>query len=244
MTRVAPTGAAAYNTAQLAAGNLTAEHVTELVRFWQSQHGLTADGMAGPLTLASLDASIAARPSAGEIGEDHWLSWATRIAIDSSWYGGVINGGSPRGVVAHFTDTDPGTAINMARRRQHPYGSDPDDRLASWHLTIETDGSVVQMIPLNRVAWHAGSSTARPVKGLGPANQCTIGVELVGYGKEFPAAQVDSARRVWRAIVRRYNVEREYAMLQHSVIDPTRRDDPGPVWMARYAETVLQEAYR
>lgn len=43
-----------YNAAQLAAGKFTPAHVTELVRFWQAQHGLTVDGMAGPLTIASI----------------------------------------------------------------------------------------------------------------------------------------------------------------------------------------------
>lgn len=43
-----------YNAAQIAAGKLTPGHITELVRFWQAQHGLTADGMAGPLTIAAI----------------------------------------------------------------------------------------------------------------------------------------------------------------------------------------------
>lgn len=230
-----------YNVKQMTSGTMTVAHVTELVRFWQHDHGLTVDGLAGPLTIASILVAIA---SPFDIRDDHWISGATRIAIAPSWFGGDLSGGFPRGIVAHFTDTDAGTALNMARRRQHAYGSDPDDRMASWHITIETDGSVVQMIPLNRIAWHAGSSTALPVAGLGPANQSTVGIELVGYGKEFSAVQVEAAKQVWRAIVKRYGIAREYAMLQHSVIDPTRRDDPGPVWMGQHAAVVLQEAYR
>ncbi len=115
--------------------------------------------------------------------------------------------------------------------------------MASWHVTIETDGSVVQMIPFSHVAWHAGSSTAKPVPGLGPANYNTVGIELVGYGKDFPAAQVEAAKCVWRAIVQRYGIAREYAMLQHSAIDPDRRDDPGPTWMGQHAPGVLEAAY-
>lgn len=46
---------AAYNTAQFAAGKLTADHITELVRYWQASHGLEVDGMAGPATIASLE---------------------------------------------------------------------------------------------------------------------------------------------------------------------------------------------
>ena len=52
--------AADYNAAQLAAGKLTATHVTELVRQWQAtHHPLEVDGMAGPSTITSIDAALA-----------------------------------------------------------------------------------------------------------------------------------------------------------------------------------------
>lgn len=50
-----------YNAAQLQSGHLTLDHITALVRAWQAQHGLAADGMAGPATIASIEA--AQRPS-------------------------------------------------------------------------------------------------------------------------------------------------------------------------------------
>jgi len=51
--------AAAYNTKQLAANKLTAEHVTELVEYWQAGHGLLVDGMAGSReTIPSIDWEI------------------------------------------------------------------------------------------------------------------------------------------------------------------------------------------
>lgn len=48
------TSPADYNAAQLAAGTLTAEHVTKLVSYWQAMHQLVEDGMAGPRTIASI----------------------------------------------------------------------------------------------------------------------------------------------------------------------------------------------
>lgn len=47
-----------YNKTQIARGILTIDHVTELVRYWQSGHHLTADGQAGPVTIASIDAAL------------------------------------------------------------------------------------------------------------------------------------------------------------------------------------------
>ena len=235
------TSARDYNAARIASGELTIDHVTELVRSWQDRKGLVVDGKAGPMTLESI-AKAAPRELAVV---DGWLvgPGVTRIDAHASWFGGPIAGGRPRGIVAHFTATGPGTALAMARRRQHPYGSDPDDRLASWHVTVESDGSLVQMIALDRVAWHAGSSTARKVPGLGWANQTTTGVELVGFGRDFPPAQVSAAKSVWRALVQAYEIPREHAMIQHSEIDPIRRDDPGPTWMGQHADAVLAHAY-
>lgn len=235
-----------YNAAQLAAGRLTPEHLAELVRAWQSARGLTVDGMAGPRTIASLDATIAARapasvPALGVV--DHWLvgPGVTRIAAMPNWFGGVMATGKPLGIVAHYTATDPGTAVAMANNRARPYTHDL--RAASWHITIETDGSIVAMVPLNRIAWHAGSPTAQPVPGIGSANANTVGIELVGHGDVFPPEQVSAACAVWRALVRHYGIAREHAMITHQSIDPTRRSDPGPAWMREHAPVVLAAAF-
>lgn len=241
-----------FNAFQLANRALKIEHVTELVTYWQEQHGLKVDGKAGSAqTIPSIIKAIAKRHALPPPGpedlqvKDSWLvgNGVNKIPADPSWFGGLLAGGAPGGIVAHFTDTDPGTAVNMAKRRARHFGDDPDDRLASWHITIETDGSTVVMIPLDHIAWHAGSSTAVPVPGLGSANAHTIGIELVGYGKVFTEAQVRTAAQVWRALVRQYAIPRDYAMITHQSIDPTRRDDPGPVWMGQHAAAVLDFAY-
>jgi hypothetical protein len=223
-----------YNASQLAAGRLTPRHITELVRFWQAgHHPLEVDGMAGPATIGS----IAPQSDVSR----HWLIDAARIPAHASWYGGPLAAGKPLAIVAHYTATGAGTAVTMARHRQAALK--PGDRVASWHLTIDTDGSVVQMVPFDRACWHAGSSTAKQIPGVGWANQNTVGIELVGHGKEFPPAQVEAAGRVWRAIVRAYGIERKHAMITHQSIDPTRREDPGPVWVGQHAERVLDVAY-
>ena len=165
----------------------------------------------------------------------------TRIPAHSSWSDGPLIHGKPLGIVAHFTDTGPGTSTVMAHNRARAFQT--GDRAASWHITIDTDGSVVQMIPLDHVAWHAGGPTARPVPGIGSANHNTNGIELVGDGSVFTAPQVTTACAVWRAIVRHYGIPREHAMITHQSIDPERRDDPGPIWMGQHAPVVLSAAY-
>lgn len=51
---------------------------------------------------------------------------------------------------------------------------------ASAHLVIDRDGAIVQMVPFNRRAWHAGKSKWGQLDGL---NQYSIGIELVNAGK-------------------------------------------------------------
>lgn len=52
-------------------------------------------------------------------------------------------------------------------------------REVSAHFLIARDGSVRQMVPIHRVAWHAGQSRWGDLSGM---NAYTIGVELVNAG--------------------------------------------------------------
>lgn len=175
-----------------------------------------------------------------------------KIGIDPSWYYAKLYSEKPRAIVAHYTTTGPGTARNMARNRLRPHDAkgtltpkDPsDDRAASWHITIDTDGSVVQMAPLTAGCWHAGGATCKAIPGIGAPNRYAVGIEIVSRdGSSFTAAQVAAARRVWRAIVAWSGMKREHAMIAHSALDPYRRSDPGPVWMGEHAPGILDFAF-
>lgn len=50
----------------------------------------------------------------------------------------------------------------------------------SAHFVVERDGTVTQMVPLNRKAFHAGVSKWKGQSGL---NSCSIGIEIVNPGK-------------------------------------------------------------
>lgn len=146
--------------------------------------------------------------------------------------------GDPLAIVAHASATNPGTARSMARRRTVPRA--PDDRAASWHISVEADGSIVQMASCEVGTWHAAGLIA----GAGPANRVSVGIELIGWERgPWPEAQVQGACRVWRAIVQSYGIKRAHAMVPHSVLDPDRRSDPGKAWMTKHAERVLDFAY-
>lgn len=236
-------------------GNLHVDGVFGDVTFdavcdFQSSRKLDPDGVVGPLTWKALEDGLAQRKPPTASGElrinDAGLLEGDGVSLilsHPSWFGGTLAGGAPKGVVCHVSDTGPGTAPVMARGRTKAFIKG-HDRLSSWHATVDTDGSIVQQIPFHRVAWHAGSDTAQEVAGLGWANYRTVGIELVGYPKgPFPEAQVLGYARLLKALVDRYGIESRFAMLQHSEIDPKRRTDPGPEWMGKHAQRVLELVY-
>ena len=51
---------------------------------------------------------------------------------------------------------------------------------ASAHLVIDRDGSIYQLVPFNRAAWHAGDSNWAGISGL---NNHSIGIELDNAGR-------------------------------------------------------------
>lgn len=77
----------------------------------------------------------------------------------------------PEAIVIHYTS---GRALmSTVRWLQNPKSS------ASVHIVIGRDGAVVQMVPFDVKAWHAGSSTLNGKQGC---NGFTIGIELCNFG--------------------------------------------------------------
>lgn len=229
-----------YNKIQINTGRIRDDHVTAMTRIVQKAIGVKVDGFCGPKTLEALDAHrFTFMEKLGVQGG--WLVGrnVTLIPAHESWYYPKLGTGTPKAIVAHYTATNPGTALSMARKRERPY-SQGKGRPASWHVSIEADGSIVQMIPFTGGAWHC----SKPIEELAMgANRCSVGIELVGHGKEFTDEQVTAAAQVWRALVDTYQIDRSLAMLEHSKLDPMRRKDPGPVWMSKHAERVLDYCY-
>jgi N-acetylmuramoyl-L-alanine amidase len=88
--------------------------------------------------------------------------------VQSPNQGGTLR---PRWLVMHYTADGGGTAVDWFR---NPAAD------ASAHLVIARDGSITQMVPFDRVAWHAGKSEWKGVSGL---NSHSIGIEIVNFGE-------------------------------------------------------------
>ena len=112
----------------------------------------------------------------------------------------------------------------------HPYFPGLAGVRVSAHFLIRREGEVIQYVPCELRAWHAGASGW---KGRSCCNDFSVGIELEGtdYGP-FTDAQYDSLAALTRALFARYG---RLDLAGHSDIAPGRKTDPGPGFdWARY----------
>jgi N-acetyl-anhydromuramoyl-L-alanine amidase len=105
----------------------------------------------------------------------------------------------------------------------HPYFAGIAGLEVSSHFLIRRDGELVQFVPVERRAWHAGASSWR---GRTRCNDFSIGIELEGTD-EGPFTDAQYARlAALLSALRRDLPLRDVA--GHSDIAPGRKTDPGP----------------
>ena len=108
----------------------------------------------------------------------------------------------------------------------HPYFRQIKDLRVSAHLLIRRDGEVVQFVPFQERAWHAGESR---FEGRGRCNDFSIGVELEGTDDQpYETVQVERLAEVVRALCAAYPGLSPQRVVGHSDIAPERKTDPGP----------------
>lgn len=131
---------------------------------------------------------------------------------------------------------------------------------ASAHLVVDRNGEITQLVPFNRVAWHAGPSSWEGLVGL---NRHSIGIELdnagrlerkgngwqAWFGKTYPDKEVMEAvhkheeepagwhvyptEQLEAALEAALTIVRKYDLLDvvgHEDISPGRKTDPGPAF--------------
>lgn len=105
----------------------------------------------------------------------------------------------------------------------HPYFREICALKVSSHFLVRRDGALVQFVPVQRRAWHAGVSRWR---GRERCNDFSIGVELEGAEEgSFEDAQ-------YRGLLCLVGELRKALPLRdiaaHSDVAPGRKNDPGP----------------
>ena len=105
----------------------------------------------------------------------------------------------------------------------HPYFAEIEGLKVSAHFLIRRDGTLVQYVPTDKRAWHAGASSW---KGREKCNDFSIGVELEGADDvPFAEPQYETLARLTRDLQARYG---KLDFAGHSDVAPGRKTDPGP----------------
>lgn len=127
--------------------------------------------------------------------------------------GGLI---VPRLIVIHYTGSNsPDAALSWLRA--------PRAKVSA-HLVVSKRGEVWQLLPFDVAAWHAGKSEYNGEPGV---NSFSIGIENVGIGDQWPAAQVEANRAIIEALCDAYEIE-DIVGHEDVAIPPGRKPDPGP----------------
>ena len=140
--------------------------------------------------------------------------------IPSANYGDRNKARPPDMIVLHYTGMPD---VEGAIAKLCTAGTD-----VSAHYIVLEDGRIVQCVPENRRAWHAGVSCWAGEEDI---NSCSIGIEIVNRGHDwgypdFPSRQIAAVIALCRGIMLRRDVP-PHRVLAHSDVAPSRKKDPG-----------------
>jgi len=109
-----------------------------------------------------------------------------------------------------------------------PYFAEISHLEVSSHLFIRRDGSIIQFVPFNQRAWHAGLSH---YSGRDNCNDFSIGIEMEGCDDEaYCNEQYLSLQQVTRVLMLAYPQISSDRITGHEFISPRRKTDPGPAF--------------
>ena len=107
----------------------------------------------------------------------------------------------------------------------HPSFADLKGLKVSAHCFIRRDGEVLQYVPFNKRAWHAGISE---FEGRPRCNDFSVGIELEGTDQlPYTDAQYAALLNCTKYLMRLYPKITSKNIVGHCDIAPGRKTDPG-----------------
>ncbi len=147
------------------------------------------------------------------------------------------SGAVPELIVIHGISLPPGEFggpgveqlfTNTLRAGEHPDYREIANLKVSAHVFIRRDGGMIQFVPFDKRAWHAGVSS---FEGRENCNDFSVGIELEGCDdKAYEAVQYRRLAALVTVLADAYpslNVER---VVRHCDVAPGRKTDPGPLF--------------
>lgn len=117
---------------------------------------------------------------------------------------------------------------NTLDPEEHPYYEEVYQLKLSCHLLIRRDGELIQYVPFNKRAWHAGESVH---DGREQCNNYAIGIELEGTDEQpYEAVQYERLAEVIKLLFDSYLKLDRNSIVGHCDIAPDRKTDPGPAF--------------
>jgi len=162
---------------------------------------------------------------------NHWLNVAERV-VSPNYNDRPVNRIDM--LVVHNISLPPGEFggpyisqlfTNQLDPSQHPYFEQISGLEVSAHLLIRRDGSMIQYVPFDKRAWHAGQSC---FSGDENCNDFAIGIELEGADDVlYEPVQYQRLAEVSKALMETYRKLTPKRIAGHSDIAPGRKTDPG-----------------
>jgi len=122
-------------------------------------------------------------------------------------------------VVLHSTVTH--TTEETTRHFQNPFSK------VSAHLVVGKAGEVVQMVPIEKRAWHAGTSI---LEGQERVNNFSVGIEIVNLNDgndEYTEMQYFAIAGIIRFLRTRYTISDSHIVSHAQIaLPPGRKSDP------------------
>lgn len=115
-------------------------------------------------------------------------------------------------------------------------------RSISYHAIVDHDGSAVQCVPFDRVAFHAGESFGPQGEGV---NEYSVGLAMVNWNdgdEPYPPEQVDAL--VELALAAKKAVPTLKYVTTHAAIAPKRKTDPVGFDVESFAKRVGLEVWK
>ena len=110
----------------------------------------------------------------------------------------------------------------------HPYFGTVAGGRVSAHVLIRRTGAIVQYVPFEQRAWHAGVSS---YQGRAACNDFSIGIELEGTDDiPYTDMQYEQLAGVIEALLHTYPTLSRERIVGHSEVAPGRKTDPGPAF--------------
>ncbi|MFZ6674905.1 1,6-anhydro-N-acetylmuramyl-L-alanine amidase AmpD [Undibacterium sp. Xuan67W] len=127
--------------------------------------------------------------------------------------------------------------LNQLDVMAHPSFTSLQGVRVSTHFLIRRDGQVLQFVPVNLRAWHAGVSS---FQGQSACNNFSVGIELEGSDHQaFEEAQYLSLQKLTLALIQACPIRH---IVGHQDIAPGRKTDPGPFFNWKQYKKLLVHA--